>query len=172
MKKLLKIATVAVALTMVASAAAEAQGGGGGGGGGGGAGGQRGGGRGGRANAIVADGVSADSAYNLLFAGITLEPAKKAPIVALIPKFQADLKATPAPARGGGARGGGGTPPDSATLAANAVINAKRATIINAFRTEAKKQLTPEQATVFDMNLPDPTAARRGGGGGGGSPSL
>ncbi len=158
MKKVLKFAAVAVALTMFVSAAAEAQGGGGGGGGGGG----QGRGRGGRAGAIVADGVSADSAYALLMTSITLDAPKKAAVVVLITKLQTDLKATPAPARG--ARGAVVSTADST---ANAAIVTKRNVIINTFRTEAKKSMDATQQTQFDMNFPDPTAARRGGGGGG-----
>jgi hypothetical protein len=168
MKQFLKIAAVAVALTTFASAAAEAQGGGGGGGGAARGGGQgRGGGRGGVVGTVTAEGVSADSAYMVMFAGITLEPAKKALVMPLITKYQADMRANPAPARGGGGGGGargGGTPPDSATMAANAAITAKRNGFTTALRVEIKKQLTPAQITTFDTTFPEPMAGRGRGG--------
>jgi hypothetical protein len=159
MRKLLKLAAVVAAMTMFVSAAAEAQGGGGGGGGVGARGGGQGrGGRGG-VNRFIAEGVSADSAYTMFMANITVDATKKPAILALVTKFQTDMRATPAPARAG--RGGGAVQ----LSAADSAALAKRTEIQNTFRTEVKKHLTTEQATQFDMNFP--MGGRRGGGGGG-----
>ena len=156
MKKLLKLAAVAVALGMFVSAAAEAQGGGGAGRGGGGQG--RGGGQ--MAGRIVADGVSADSAYNMIFATIPSAAAKKAALVALVTKLQTDLKANPAPARG--ARGG--PPLDSATMLANQAMTTKRNGFITTFQTEVKKQIAPADTAAFTTAFPAPGQGRGRGG--------
>ena len=163
MKKLFKLAAVTAALTMFASAAAEAQGGRGRGG------------RGNSANALTAEGVSADSAYTVMLAGITLDATKKAAVLALITKFQTDMRANPAPAfggRGGGRRGGGGggggdaVAVDTAAQAAAMAAFTKRNEFTNTFRTEVKKHLDTAQSTTFDTTFPAPGAGRRGGGGG------
>ena len=166
MKKLFKLAAVTAALTMFASAAAEAQGGRGRGG------------RGNSANALTAEGVSADSAYTVMLAGITLDATKKAAVLALITKYQTDMRANPAPARGGrrggggggggGAAGGGGAvvAADSAAQAAAMAAFTKRNEFTNTFRTEVKKHLDTAQSTTFDTTFPAPGAGRRGGGGG------
>jgi hypothetical protein len=118
-------------------------------------------------NRFVAEGVSADSAYNMFMLNITVDATKKAAIMTLVSKFQTDMRANPAPAGAGrgGARGGGGAPPPPLSAADSAAL-AKRTAIQTTFRTEVKKHLTTEQATQFDMNFPM-GGGRRGGGGGG-----
>jgi hypothetical protein len=111
---------------------------------------------------MTAEGVSADSAYTMMMATITppLDATKKAAVMALIPKFQTDLRAAPPGARAGR----GGPPLSTADSAASAAANAKRTAVIDAFRTEVKKSLTAEQGTALDALF---MGGRRGGGGGG-----
>ena len=148
--KVIRMATLGVALLLAATAVADAQGGGGGGRGRGGRGGQA-----------------------ALMANITLDAALQAKVDSVFAKYQAQsaeirtaaMAAAGGTAGGGGGGGGGrgGPPLDSASQAKINDLNTKR-------NAEVKALLNADQQKVFDENVAAQAARGRRGGGGGAPP--
>jgi Spy/CpxP family protein refolding chaperone len=140
--KVMRIATLGVALLLAATTVADAQD----------AGGRRGGGRGGRG------GVGA------LMQNITVTPDVQVKIDTIVAKYRAETMAIFEAAGGGGGGGGRGTQLDTASQSKVTAINSKR-------NAEIKALLTPDQQKTFDENVAAVAAGRgrRGGGGGGGA---
>jgi hypothetical protein len=151
--KVMRMATLGVALLLAATAGADAQGGGGGG---------RGGGRGRGGQAA-------------LMANITLDAAVQAKVDSVFAKYQAQvteirtaaMTAAGVAAGGGGGGGGGGGRGgfqlDSTSQAKVNDLNTKR-------NAEVKALLNADQQKVFDENVAAQAARGRRGGGGGAPP--
>lgn len=148
--KVMRIATLGVALLLAATAVADAQD----------AGGRRGGGRGGRGGQAA------------LMANITLTPDVQVKVDSVFARYQAQsaeirqaaMAAAGGAATGGGGGGGrGGVPLDSASQAKINDLNTKR-------NAEVRALLSAEQQTVFDQNVTAAAARGRRGGGGGAAP--